>query len=216
MKGLAHVIGYHRYLLAGALLLVLTALLPGACHAAIILQEATELPGSGFYSDDPLPAQAIPVDAIRSEIDYLSQNKIFDGKDFNVRFYNYQVYWMSEGKKVPYGGTCYKDCVYIFSGFWNDDSVSSAVVHEIGHMFRKYYLTDAELQEYIKSRGAEDGSIYHGVASIKEELFAEDFRMLFGNENARTNMYSFYNTIDPPTEKDRELILKLAGKLQSA
>ena len=200
-----------RYLLAGALLMLLIMMMmlfAGVCYANITVQEASKLPGDGFYSDNPFPNQAIPVSAIKNEVSYLSQNKIFAAKQFNICLYNYQVYRMSNDKKVAYGGTSYLGNIYIFTGFWNTDTVSSAVVHEIGHMIRKYYISDDDLQTYITNRGVKDGVLLDGCASVKEELFAEDFRTLFGDDHAKVNMYSFYNTIKPPTEKDREFILK--------
>ncbi len=200
-----------RYLLAGALFLVLFLSIPGVCYAGITLQEVSTLPGDGFQAKDPFPSETIPVAAVQNEVDYLSKNKIFDARQINVCLYNQQVYRMSEGKKVPYGGTALNNNIYIFSGFWSDDSVSSAVVHEIGHLVRKYYVSNDDLEKYIASRGVKDGELLDGCASVKEELFAEDFRVLFGDDHAKVNMYKFYDTIKLPSEKDREFILQHIG-----
>lgn len=195
-----------NYPLAFALLMLLM-IVPDVCYANITLHETSALPGDGFYSETPFPRQTIPVAAVADEVNYLNKNKMFDQKSYNVFLYNYLVYRMSDGCKVPYGGTAYSDNIYIFSGVWDADTVSSAVVHEIGHMVRHYYLSDNDLQTYLTNRGVKDGELLHGCASIKEELFAEDFRTLFGDSHAQAKMYKFYDDVPPPSAKDQEFIL---------
>jgi hypothetical protein len=204
---------YFRAGFLAAILLVLLAALPGVCHAGITVQDVAALPPDcGFSIEAPLTTQVIPSDAIQSEVNYLSQNKIFADKVFNVCLYDSRVYWTSQGVKVGYGGTNLDGSIYIFAGWWNADTVSSAVVHEIGHMIRHYYITDDELQTYMTMRGVKDGTLLDGVASVKEELFAEDFRTLFGDQHAQVPMYSFYQTIGQPTETDKEFILECICK----
>ena len=60
------------------------------------------LPGSGWYTDSPLPMQGIPEAAVKSELQYLSQNPVFASTPINVNLYDQQVYRISEGYKVPY------------------------------------------------------------------------------------------------------------------
>lgn len=65
------------------------------------------------------------------------------------------------------------------------------VAHEIGHAVHRRYLPDertAAWREYQAIRGAADTAIYHPHAAHAfrpRELFAEDFRVLFGGSIAR-------------------------------
>ena len=60
------------------------------------------------------------------------------------------------------------------------------VSHEIGHSYQYRWMPDADValwQEYSRLRGIENPSIYHAAAVHKNrphEVFAEDFRFLFG------------------------------------
>jgi hypothetical protein len=206
--------GAKKYLLA-ALLLALLMSIPGVCQASAVVQEISTLPGSGWYIDNPLPMQVIPADAVQNELKFLSQNKIFDNTPINVDLYDQQVYRTSEGVKVPYGGTSFDGNIYIFAGYWGADTVSSAIVHEIGHLIRHCYVTDSELQTYMAMRGVKDRELLDGVTSVKEELFAEDFRTLFGDEHAQVTQYDFYKTIAPPDEQDKEFILKCINEKET-
>ncbi|MGD0622702.1 MAG: hypothetical protein ABSA82_09620 [Thermacetogeniaceae bacterium] len=199
--------GAKKYLVT-ALLLALLMSIPGVCQASAVVKEISTLPGSGWYTDNPLPSQVIPADAVQSELKYLSQNKIFDNTPINVDLYDQQVYRTSEGVKVPYGGTSFDGNIYIFAGYWGADTVSSAIVHEIGHLIRHYYVTDAELQTYMAMRGVKDETLMDGVTSLWEELFAEDFRTLFGDEHAQVPQYDFYNTIAKPDQQDKQFIIQ--------
>ena len=46
-----------------------------------------------------------------------------------------------------------------------------------------------------------------GVTTLWEELFAEDFRTLFGDEHAQVPQYDFYQTISLPDAQDKAFIL---------
>ncbi|MEW6183387.1 MAG: hypothetical protein AB1500_09485 [Bacillota bacterium] len=82
---------------------------------------------------------------------------------------------------------------------------SYTIAHEYGHILRFQSVSDQQLQEYIKFRGIKtDGS---GWATNPEEVFAEDFRWLFGSEKARYIQYMCRNK--PPGEREREYILDL-------
>jgi hypothetical protein len=203
--------GVKKYLLA-ALLSALLMSIPCVCQVSATVNDISTLPGSGWHTNSPLPWQVIPADAIQSELNYLSQNKAFDNTPIKVDLYDQQVYRISEGVNVLYGGTSFDGNIYIFAGYWDADTVSSAIVHEIGHLIRFDYVTDSELQTYMAMRGVKDGSLMDGAASVKEELFAEDFRTLFGDEHAQVPQYAFYKTITPPDEQDREFILNCVSE----
>jgi hypothetical protein len=206
--------GTKKYLL-GVLLLALLMSIPGVCQAGAVVNEISTLPGSGWYTDSPLPMQGIPDAAVQSELQYLSQDKVFDNTPINVNLYDQQVYRISEGVQVPYGGTSFDGNIYIFAGYWGPDTVSSAIVHEIGHMIRHYYVTDSEMQAYMAMRGVKDEPLMDGVTSLWEELFAEDFRTLFGDEHAQVPQYDFYNTIALPNAQDKEFIINCINERET-
>jgi hypothetical protein len=64
------------------------------------------------------------------------------------------------------------------------------VAHEIGHVYQYAWMPDADTEawrRYSALRGIEDGSVYsHGGSheNRPHEIFAEDFRYLFGGERA--------------------------------
>ncbi len=197
-----------RKCLMAVLVLALLMSIPGVCYASPVVQDISSLPGSGWYTDAPLPMQGIPEQAVKSELDYLSQNQALDTTPINICLYDQQVYRISEGYKVPYGGTSFDGSIYIFAGYWQPDGVSSAIVHEIGHLVRHLYVTDSELQTYMGMRGVKNETLMDGVTSLWEELFAEDFRTLFGDEHAQVPQYDFYNTIAKPDQQDKEFIIQ--------
>jgi len=170
------------------------------------VQDISSLPGSGWQTKAPSPGQEIPEQAVRSELAYLSQNQVLDTTPINVCLYDQQVSRTSEGASVAYGGTSFDGNIYIFAGYWSADAASSAIVHEIGHLVRHLYVTDSELQTYMGMRGVTNTPLMDGVTSLWEELFAEDFRTLFGDGHAQVPQYDFYNTISRPNEQDKEFI----------
>lgn len=68
--------------------------------------------------------------------------------------------------------------------------VASTVTHELGHVFQSRYAvegTGGAWAEYLKIRGIEDATVYSDDASHMNrpvEIFAEDFRFLFGGSEA--------------------------------
>lgn len=61
--------------------------------------------------------------------------------------------------------------------------IKSVVAHEIGHLFRKEFVPVATILDYYTKRFPDNppGSYPYNP----EELFAEDFRILFGSEEAQ-------------------------------
>ena len=195
-----------KYLIT-ALLLVLLMLVPRVAYANTLVNQISALPGDGWYTNNPLPGQSIPVDAVQNELNYLNQNQIFNSININVNLFDRQVYRVSEGAVVPYGGSSFGGNIYIFAGYWSGDAVSSAIVHEIGHMIRFRFVSNAELQTYMGMRGVQNKELMNGVTDLWEELFAEDFRTLFGDEHAQVPQYDFYKTITLPNQQDKEFIM---------
>lgn len=83
-----------------------------------------------------------------------------------------------------------------------------AAAHEIGHLVRFLLLGREDLDGYIRLRGIRVGS---GWASDPEEVFAEDFRWLFGSEGARVVPYRA--NAPEPGERERERMCKMLGGL---
>ncbi|MEW6447728.1 MAG: hypothetical protein AB1426_06535 [Bacillota bacterium] len=77
------------------------------------------------------------------------------------------------------------------------------VAHEFGHVVRYQLVNDRTLQEYLKLRGVKANE--NQWSCHPEEVFAEDFRWLFGSENARHVPYLC--SIKPPGEKEKQFIL---------
>jgi hypothetical protein len=85
-----------------------------------------------------------------------------------------------------------------------------AVAHEFGHVVRYQLVDDRTLQEYLKLRGAAEAGGDRWTCH-PEEIFAEDFRWLFGSEKARHIPYLC--GIAPPGEKEKAFLLEvLAGE----
>jgi hypothetical protein len=67
-----------------------------------------------------------------------------------------------------------------------NSKVHSVLAHEMGHVVHRTYLPDHDedaWEAYRTLRGIENTSIYHGNAAHRDrprEIFAEDFRVLFG------------------------------------
>uniref|UniRef100_A0A7C1FFT4 Uncharacterized protein n=1 Tax=Ammonifex degensii TaxID=42838 RepID=A0A7C1FFT4_9THEO len=80
------------------------------------------------------------------------------------------------------------------------------VAHEFGHILRYQLVSEEELNQYLTLRGTNQ-TREDEWASNAEEIFAEDFRWLFGSEKARQVPY--LSSVKPPGEKERELLLKL-------
>ncbi len=76
---------------------------------------------------------------------------------------------------------------------------SFTVAHEIGHVVRFQCVSYWRLQEYMTLRGSPPVN--------PEELFAEDFRWLFGSDRVRVIDYQL--GISPPGEKERQYMLRI-------
>ena len=69
-------------------------------------------------------------------------------------------------------------------------AVHFTVAHEIGHLYQYRWLPDSDIaawKQYAELRGIADTSVYHATAAHANrphEIFAEDFRFLFGGEQS--------------------------------
>jgi hypothetical protein len=106
------------------------------------------------------------------------------------------------------GGT-----IYIFA-HGNPHSVQGTTAHEIGHMVYYRILTDQDRAEYIKLRGLTPSASsinpltlsFEKIVDQPTEVFAEDFRVLFGSTEAKKTAYRPLS-FAPPTQEERAWIL---------
>lgn len=72
----------------------------------------------------------------------------------------------------------------------SDYAVHFTVTHELGHLYQYRWMPDqssSAWQRYAGMRGIDDGAVYSNTSAHKNrphEIFAEDFRFLFGGEMA--------------------------------
>lgn len=72
----------------------------------------------------------------------------------------------------------------------NASQVAALVAHELGHIYHRTFLPDSDTEgwaAYRRLRGIEDTSVYNDTAAHRNrphEIFAEDFRYLFGGSLA--------------------------------
>jgi len=73
-----------------------------------------------------------------------------------------------------------------------ENKINSIITHEFGHRVFWAYLDEKKVSEYIKIRGL-DSNIGHPYSYFydTQEVFAEDFRVLFGN--SKTSLFSHMN-----------------------
>lgn len=97
------------------------------------------------------------------------------------------------------------------------EDIGSLIIHEIGHaLCYKYVDPDfsdkqftPKMQEYMKLRGLEGMTDNDEWEYRPSEIFAEDFRHLFGTGYMRTEEFLPYKHVPPPTEAIREWMLSL-------
>jgi hypothetical protein len=172
-------------------------------------------------------AELPPQDVVAAEVKHLEQNLPA------VAALDISVYIVGQRCTLPGFGSlagCMlpgNKSVYLFSSPryaagatpWTKNTASAeqfaknlaayTLAHEVGHVVRHLLVSEQTLQEYIQFRGLEriSGSEW---ACDPEEIFAEDFRWLFGSAQARQIKYLC--SCEPPGEKERNYLLKiLAG-----
>lgn len=111
--------------------------------------------------------------------------------------------------------------IFLSPGVWevSASTVASVVTHEFGHCFQKAYLPDSDEEGwaiYLGMRGILDDPVYTERAihmNRPSEIFAEDFRILFGGELAvYPGMIENPNLVQPTEVEGLEtFIASLAG-----
>ncbi len=100
-------------------------------------------------------------------------------------------------------------------------SIGALIIHELGHAFcykfvdpkfRDYTFTE-KFKEYMKLRGVENWTDKHILWEKRpSELFAEDFRYLFGVDYMKQEKFLHYEYIDPPDKTIKEFMLSFIPK----
>ena len=111
--------------------------------------------------------------------------------------------------------------IYLSPGVWEipASTVACVVTHEFGHCFQNAYLPNDDTEgwdEYLRIRGLLGDPVYTASAIHMNrpcEIFAEDFRVLFGGELAVYTSTIENPNLDHPEEVAglREFIASLAG-----
>ncbi|HZM14368.1 MAG TPA: hypothetical protein VFE28_00070 [Candidatus Krumholzibacteria bacterium] len=87
-----------------------------------------------------------------------------------------------------------------------EQHVHFTVTHEIGHSYQYAWMPDTNTalwKRYARLRGIHDTSVYHAAAEHKNrphEIFAEDFRFLFGSDLANASGTIENDVLAVPTE----------------
>lgn len=85
--------------------------------------------------------------------------------------------------------------IYLSPGVraYEPSQVAFLVTHEIGHCVHRYFMPDSDVaawERWAALRGVSDASRFHadaGHADRPHEIFAEDFRVLFGGAESRVD-----------------------------
>lgn len=136
--------------------------------------------------------------------------------NFDKRLMLYYNGWTGS----EYDGRAYATHVIIGAMFDKPtiENVSPLVIHELGHAFMyktmgctyEDHMTNEKLQEYIKLRGIPNS--YTSKSQWKKrpaEIFAEDFRYLFGDKNHKSLEFKTFDSDNAPSEEIKEFMLGL-------
>jgi len=115
---------------------------------------------------------------------YIIQNKLKDYKSFSALSF-------TDNTAVVFGR--YTDL--------SDNMIAYLATHEFGHNV-DFRLMNKELwKEYKEIRGITDGKVYNNNSPISgnrpQEIFAEDFRLLYGSDEAKVRAHQNTELSDP-------------------
>lgn len=165
-----------------------------------------EYAGKTNYTTDD-GSQPIPEEWVKEIIDDLDTRYPVKWLDiaiflmpYTLRFYNNGVW----GMKYE-GETHYTHIVLSGQYRLNKADVACTVTHEIGHAIQQR-LTEEQWKQYLKLRNLKNTKRSMWEDRPKE-IFAEDFRYLFGSELAKRCKFMTYDEPDdprPPGEETKE------------
>ncbi len=111
------------------------------------------------------------------------------------------------------------DSVVVFGSYYpiGAAKVHYLAVHELGHQVDFKLMDQASWQRYLELRGLSDIQKYNNSSPVYEnrpqEIFAEDFRLLFGGETARKTPHLNRELPDPGKVTGlKEFFWQLAAK----
>lgn len=189
---------------------------PLTVNAQIQVTELNELPKGQIIEDytvspvDDLDDELMPTWAVREEVYHLQKTiPLLNIVDWNVHVINQQINIPCFNLDVPLAGYARRNpepiIIFLFASPNTTEYTAHYMVsHEIGHLVRYKFISQTQLEKYVKMRS--DGKNHNTYYDSSEELFAEDFRWLFGSEDARYD-YDYQPTYPKPGEKEREWIL---------
>lgn len=194
------------------IILLLAMLVASPAWADINVQTVNTAPYSQnftLFNTDATTVNEAVHDAV-SENAYLKHSfPAFNKQDFNLFVVSQTAFCgaFEQGDTVYGTNNAY---LFTIKNVFFSNRIPSVVAHELGHEVRFMYLNTEELNQYIKQRGVTDAEQEYFTTMfpnqiMNEEVFAEDFRQLFGGPNAQTTIY--YDTVPPPTNADRQWIL---------
>ncbi|HEX7879661.1 MAG TPA: T9SS type A sorting domain-containing protein [Candidatus Eisenbacteria bacterium] len=115
-----------------------------------------------------------------------------------------------------------KGAIYVSPGVhpWSTGPLHALVVHEMGHLVHERLLPDTDVEgwkRYRQIRGITDESVYRAGAAHRNrphEIFAEDFRALFGGPDANYSHSIENPDLVPPDQVPGlyEFMAALAGQ----
>ncbi|MBD3336493.1 MAG: T9SS type A sorting domain-containing protein [Candidatus Eisenbacteria bacterium] len=116
-----------------------------------------------------------------------------------------RIYILPYPRSGQLRSTAQNRTVYLSPGMrpLTENQVAFLTVHETGHVVHQQFLPDSDADgwgRYRALRGIEDTGIYHAGASHPDrphEIFAEDFRLLFGGAAAQATPHENGALPDP-------------------
>lgn len=157
-----------------------------------------------IINDIDFPLEIFDVDLIIMPfrlMQYDYTRGLFTGDEYNGRAYP---------THIIYGGR--KETLI------TKESIGDLFIHEIGHslMYKKMdcnyanHMKNKKFKEYIRIRKIPNTFTAKSLwAKRPAEIFAEDFRYLFGDKYMSDPIYESYAYINPPTDEIKQFMLNL-------
>jgi len=189
--------------------LVLLAITPAAATAGVIVHTSeeiladwtTESGGRLFFQDADSQAWEFVTDIEDPVIANKGQGRFFPADEaevrraveaitFSLRNCDIEIFLLPYPRRGLLKSSAGFQAIYISPGVaaYATTQLHSLISHEIGHLVHNRYMdTAGEWHQYRALRGIQDEAIYFAAAMHRDrphEIFAEDFRYLFGGELA--------------------------------
>lgn len=150
------------------------------------------IPGTLTDITENIPDKAI----VEQEVYYLeNQIPTLQKVDWKIVIVNQKLSFSSIPNAFAGGVALKQDkIVYLFSQ--PENGIEGTVSHEMGHLFRFEFMSDKSLNNYVNFinyrsnlLNVKEMSLFEKTYNSSEELFAEDFKMLFGSEESKSSWY---------------------------